>query len=293
MNFCAAIAETQLNSSEFDWLRALVPWHHKGNLSAMAIWPDIILNPNTNPIGYENWLWTAELHYIRIPDWNCSYISERDCPQDRCIEGALKNYTKRIVAPLGGLIDETQRQEALFFLLHFVGDIHQPLHAGFIGDKGGTALKGYFMGATQQTDFHWLWDDDILMYRLHKHFSSNVEHYFNYLYSLMINQSSTIDMNSDKDYKTWIREDIDIVCAQIYTDDNNQNISGSFNLNQPYFERHYPLIDKRIVQAGRRLGILLRSLKPEQPNSSCITLCSSTIAIIIILSIQFIFGIGI
>jgi len=34
------------------------------------------------------------------------------------------------------------RQEALKFLVHFIGDVHQPLHAGFEGDRGGNSIQG-------------------------------------------------------------------------------------------------------------------------------------------------------
>ncbi|CAF1272208.1 unnamed protein product [Rotaria magnacalcarata] len=144
---------------------------------------------------------------------------------------------------------------------------------------------GYFMNETEQTDLHWLWDNDMLMYRLHHHFSSDVDKYFSYLYSLMMNLPPTNEINSDTDYKVWIKEDTEIVCSQIYLDDNNQTFTTSFNLGEPYFERNYAVVDKRIAQAGRRLGILLRSLKPETPYSSCDTVRSSGLVIIIILSI--------
>ncbi|CAF1143118.1 unnamed protein product [Rotaria magnacalcarata] len=141
------------------------------------------------------------------------------------------------------------------------------------------------MNETEQTDLHWLWDNDMLMYRLHHHFSSDVDKYFSYLYSLMMNLPPTNEINSDTDYKVWIKEDTEIVCSQIYLDDNNQTFTTSFNLGEPYFERNYAVVDKRIAQAGRRLGILLKSLKPETPYSSCDTVRSSRFVIIIILSI--------
>ncbi|CAF4951220.1 unnamed protein product, partial [Rotaria socialis] len=110
----------------------------------------------------------------------------------------------------------------------------------------------YFMNETEQTDLHWLWDNDMLMYRLHHHFSSDVDKYFSYLYSLMMNLPSTNEINSDTDYKVWIKEDTEIVCSQIYLDDNNQTFTTSFNLGEPYFERNYAVVDKRVAQAGRR-----------------------------------------
>ncbi|CAF4239300.1 unnamed protein product, partial [Rotaria magnacalcarata] len=38
--------------------------------------------------------------------------------------------------------DDIQRQEALKFIIHFIGDAHQPLHAGFQGDRGGNSIRG-------------------------------------------------------------------------------------------------------------------------------------------------------
>jgi hypothetical protein len=135
----ARLAQSQLSPSATDWVRNLIPWHLSGNLSAIASWADIILYPDTNPIGFNNWQWSRELHYINTPDWNCEYVPSRDCLESRCIEGALNNYSRRLIA---GDLDDVQRQEALFFLVHFVGDIHQPLHVGFKGDSGGNDVKG-------------------------------------------------------------------------------------------------------------------------------------------------------
>lgn len=149
------------------------------------------------------------------------------------------------------------------------------------------------MNKTIQTDLHWLWDNDILMHRLHKHFSSDVEKYFNYLYSLMMNPSFAADMSSDTDYKAWIREDAEIVCSQIYFDDNNKSFNDSFDLNEPYFQRHYALIDKRIVLGGRRLGVFLRSLKPDLSSASCDSLHLNIIALIAVLCVEFIIGFNI
>ena len=144
------------------------------------------------------------------------------------------------------------------------------------------------MNETQQTDLHWLWDNDILMYHLHKHFASNVDQYFEYLYQLMINQSETIDTTGDYDYETWIQENIKIVCSKVYVDDNNQQFNTSFKLGQAYFERYWPLIDDRIILAGRRLSLLLKSLKPEEMKSSYHRLCLDSNTLISILCIELI-----
>ena len=73
------------------------------------------------------------LHYIDTPDWACDYVKSRDCANSMCVAGAITNYTNRL---LSSTVDYTARNEALRFLTHFVGDIHQPLHVAFSGDEG-------------------------------------------------------------------------------------------------------------------------------------------------------------
>jgi hypothetical protein len=134
----ARLAQSQLGDTAMERIRYLVPWHWNGNLSAMASWADDILYPNTNPTGFDNWQWTRPSHYINIPDWNCTYQVERDCIDDICVDGAIRNYTKRLETDL----DDVQHKEALYFLIHYVGDIHQPLHTGFASDYGGNNVRG-------------------------------------------------------------------------------------------------------------------------------------------------------
>lgn len=134
----ARLAQSQLSDSVAGWVRELVPWHSNGSLNYMASWADTIIHENSNPTGSANWQWSRPLHYINTPDWNCSYVAERDCRNDICIDGAVRNYTDR----LGKESDMTQQKEALYFLTHFVGDIHQPLHIGFRSDYGGNTVEG-------------------------------------------------------------------------------------------------------------------------------------------------------
>lgn len=134
----ARLAQSQLDDEGKEWMNTLLPWHWRNNLSAMAPWADNILYEDTNPSGYPNWQWSRPLHYINVPDWVCEYNPERDCVNDTCIAGAIQNYTKRLETEF----DQQQQEEALYFLIHFVGDIHQPLHTGFVGDRGANSIRG-------------------------------------------------------------------------------------------------------------------------------------------------------
>ncbi|HUC97485.1 MAG TPA: S1/P1 nuclease, partial [Candidatus Polarisedimenticolaceae bacterium] len=49
-----------------------------------------------------------------------------------------------------------ERRIALRFVAHLVGDIHQPLHAGFAEDRGGNSIAVRFNG--RKENLHSLWD---------------------------------------------------------------------------------------------------------------------------------------
>jgi len=258
----ARLAQTQLTPTTSNWVSNYLPSSVHSELGRVASWPDSILYPDSNPFDSRQWQWSRSLHYINIPNWNCQYVPMRDCLHDRCIEGALKNYSRRIVDSNN---DYIQQQQALFFLVHFIGDIHQPLHTGFSGDLGGNTVKGFFLNSTKLTNLHSIWDVDIIDARIRRHFQSNVNHYFDYLLNLSNNQSFVVN-ETYTDYQIWIKESVDFVCQQVYLDDDNirLNVSKNFTLGENYFNRNYPVVDQRLVQAGRRLASRLNQLAQHQ-----------------------------
>ena len=85
------------------------------------------------------------MHYLDTqdaPPRRCGY-SSTDCLNDTCIVSAIHNYTRQLV--------HDKSTEALNFLVHFIGDIHQPLH--LCGrDRGGTRAFAKYHGA--RTNMH-------------------------------------------------------------------------------------------------------------------------------------------
>ena len=138
----AAIAQSLLTDQSSTFVRNHLSADVNGNMSKVASWPDEILHPDRD----HNWEWSKQLHYVNTPDWTCVYDREKDCnwtTGQRCVDGAIQNYTVRLA---DSHLDDTQRQQALEFIIHFIGDAHQPLHAGFGGDEGGNELHGkYFL----------------------------------------------------------------------------------------------------------------------------------------------------
>ncbi|CAF3413514.1 unnamed protein product [Rotaria socialis] len=279
------LAESQLTPEASEWIKPLLPWFVFGNLTAVASWADDIIHDNSNHFDYINWQWTRALHYIDMPDWNCNYDPQRDCKNDICVDGALRNYSQRLIA---ADLDHIQHKEALMFLVHFAGDVHQPLHVSFAGDLGGNRVKGFFMNNSRETNLHSLWDSGLIHWRISHEFQSNFDLYYEYLYTLMRNQTPTIH---NDDFKQWIIESATLVCQQVYFDETNvtMNASAIFHLGNIYYMKNIPVVEQRIIRGGQRLGSLLNRLaanRPKSPASSPEKLCWGTIALIVVIAIE-------
>ncbi len=109
--------------------------------------------------------YTSSYHYINIPAGVAGVEPTRDCgdQEKRCAPWAIRNYAEVLADPRSSPI---YRAEALKFLAHFVGDLHQPLHAGRPEDLGGNHVKVDFFGRRTQAgdslNLHTIWDSSIL-----------------------------------------------------------------------------------------------------------------------------------
>ena len=57
-------------------------------------------------------------------------------------------------------LSQSQRRQALAFLVHFVADVHQPLHVGRRDDRGGNSIKVNWRGKT--FNLHQVWDSGLI-----------------------------------------------------------------------------------------------------------------------------------
>ena len=108
---------------------------------------------------------TASYHYADIPAGAAGFDMARDCgdPKRRCLVWAIDHYV-RILAD--GRRSAAARREALKFVAHFVGDLHQPMHVGRPEDRGGNDVRVSFFGDAGRPErplnLHRVWDHEIL-----------------------------------------------------------------------------------------------------------------------------------
>jgi hypothetical protein len=108
----------------------------------------------TDPTTY-NW------HFVDIPLAANDYDPSRDCAPNAKSGDCVINALTREVAILKDLsASDDDRLKALKFVVHFVGDEHQPLHAEDHKDKGGNAVVVTWFG--KKDNLHRVWDTDII-----------------------------------------------------------------------------------------------------------------------------------
>jgi hypothetical protein len=114
----------------------------------VSTWADEVRSPTT-----------AAWHYVNFPrDADCLYDGDRMCIQGNCVVGAIE----RQLALLASDAPDERRLLALKYVVHFVGDVHQPLHAGFADDRGGNTYQLQANG--RGTNLHALWDSAMLQH---------------------------------------------------------------------------------------------------------------------------------
>lgn len=100
---------------------------------------------------------TGPWHYVDIPLNANNYVPSRDCPNHDCVIDEITHF-KQVLD--NEALDDSTRAYALAFLIHFVGDLHQPLHASNNNDKGGNEVEVIFLG--HPTNLHHIWDTNII-----------------------------------------------------------------------------------------------------------------------------------
>lgn len=219
------------------------------SLAGVATWADTLRA--SDPARFKA---TSRWHYINTPPGTCSYVPERDCANGECVVGAIE-------AQRGILADRRQpraaRRDALKFLVHFVGDVHQPMHANNRADKGGNdyqislrtdlqpeayARRNYVDGV-MGTNLHSIWDFYIL-----GSLGLDLPRYADRLDALPWPPMTTPVSTPS----AWAGESCRLVEARgLYP--------TGHKLDRTYLDKYRPLAEQRARQGAYRLAMLLNA----------------------------------
>jgi len=208
----------------------------------IAPWPD---SYDHSPQGR----WSGPCHYCNLPRDATSFRMQY-CPQE-CVVKSIKNYTQI----LGGeesnpfQCDFTEGIEpcALEFLVHYVGDVHQPLHVGYGDDEGGNKVKVEFFN--KKGNLHQVWDEFII-----QRWNSDYQSATSELEAMIAQNPDQVNKYLRvTDPILWANESFGYVLSTVYD-------YPSTNLGTTYYDRNLPIVKQRLIAAGVRLGQLLNNI---------------------------------
>ncbi|MFY9557538.1 MAG: S1/P1 nuclease [Blastocatellia bacterium] len=214
-------------------------------------------------LGFE---FAPNLHFIDFPFAADTAPVPDDLPEAQNIVKALEHY----VDVLKNSIDTNEQAQALRFVIHFVGDIHQPLHCATRvttafphGDRGGNLF--HITVGRKDTKLHSYWDAGLASFP-----PSGPGPVFKppalsriapaVAVALQGHPDTDPDLKLDEpfNYQLWAKESEDLAHDAVYKD-----ISPSQTPTLAYKTRGLEVVRKRVAFAGYRLASLLNAIWPE------------------------------
>ena len=223
-------------------------------LEAVSVWADEL---HGTPVAHPSW------HYDDVPICG-SEEKARYCPDGQCNTEQLK----RLIGVLGDArAPPRERDEALKWVVHLVGDIHQPLHAADNGDHGGNlvpvALEGVHTRGSE--NLHRAWDNDLVQLVLH---ARNRQQPPPDTDALAAEASSLARQVGQGSPDSWARESNNLARNVAYHYAGfacNSRPAGVVVLDAAYLDDAELVVRERLLLAGARLAALLnRTLAPTE-----------------------------
>lgn len=263
----AYIAQIYVNSDTEQWAQAILNDTTDSYLANCATWADTYRYTAEGSFS-------APFHFIDAednPPKSCNVNYTRDCGAAGCSVSAIANYTQRVMEP--SKLDDTQVNYALRWIIHFLGDITQPLHDEAL-ELGGNDIDVTFDGTS--TNLHHIWD-------------TNMPEKLRGGYSLTDAQAWAQNLSAEIDsgvYKkqanSWldgIKLDDPIDTAMLWATDanayvcstvlpNGQSAVETGDLDGDYYKSAIPVVELQIAKAGYRLATWLDLIAATQTNDT-------------------------
>lgn len=207
-------------------------------LAAVGAWADRVRRdrPGTGP-----------LHYMNGP-------VDRVVPRRADFEIAQGNVYTAILGYAERLADTSlpreTRAEALKFLVHFIGDLHQPLHCGFLEDRGGNTVAVIVDG--ERSNLHRYWDHDVLAPAIAEYRPVA----FARALDARIRPAERHAWRTSLDPVDWILEARAYLFIGLYPASDNRVPE----LDAQYRATWQPVAERQLARAGLRLAATLNAL---------------------------------
>jgi hypothetical protein len=260
----ADMAEAHLDEgarTEVARLLALDDGGPKRHLDEISSWADEIRSSHPE---------TGTYHYVDIPLHADGYDEQRDCHFDKdqhrvgeatCVVAKLPFFI-RVLADKSHA--DKERLEALKWIVHLVGDIHQPLHAEDNHDKGGNGLVLTYNGV--DTNLHAVWDLGII----EEHYAWQLGWHYSFDHDAVRARAAELDSQiQPSQRKAWApaNPDADFANAVIGWANDSHALAQVVYAKLPapmapgwdraYQDYAWPVVQTQLDKAGVRLAAVL------------------------------------
>lgn len=224
----ADIAWDHLNDATLANLR---PFLGDNDLASISTWADDVRSgrPETGP-------W----HYVDIPPASAGY-DPKDCPNDNCVVAQISRFARILGDPQQPF---PARSEALKFLVHFVGDLSQPMHA-MAEARGGNDIPVSVFGSAQCGEYpcnlHSVWDSALIV-----HTGIREHRYARQLEGMIA--ADHLQAGSG-DPAAWANESLQL--------GKQAWVQPQSDIDEAYYQRERPVVDRQLALAGLRLAQIL------------------------------------
>jgi hypothetical protein len=226
------------------------------SLASISTWPDAIRGDRDETYGW---------HFVDIPTSAAGFDEARDCfrPQDsdkhpsaatdhhNCVVDRI-NMFGQVLADSNAT--ERDRLEALLFLVHFVADVHQPLHA-IEEARGGNDIKVVVFGIDQcgnnPCNLHGVWDSALI-----EHTGYTEEQYVSHLNELIARNHW--EQKAGGSPADWANES--------HREAIQALVKNGAAIDEAYYRANIQLVDERLALAGLRLAALLNDRLGKIPS---------------------------
>jgi hypothetical protein len=226
----ATVAEDHLDETTKVMIQSLLGNNH---LYSIASWADDVRRERPE---------TKAWHDVNIP-LGGKYDASRDCaPPDDCVVLKIDDFLRVLTDKSA---TRGQRAEALKFIVHFVGDIHQPLHA-VKEAAGGSGIHVRFLNSDRcgsyECNLHGVWDTSMILQT-----GIRPQEYAQRLEALISSEKlASADAGTPEQ---WANDSLRLAGAAWVQDGTN--------LDEQYYQKEIKVVDRQMALAGLRLAKLL------------------------------------
>ena len=205
---------------------------------------------------------TRDWHFVNIEITHPTYDQERDCANGDCVVRRIE----RMVEILG---DDTRgncdRESALIYLIHFVGDLHQPFHTGFgrlpdgDPDLGGNRISVIFGkekdGKDRVMKLHGVWDGGFIN-ATNRSSAKWIRHL----------ETTVLDGRDPEKLAGGSVVDWTNESHRLRIDFHLENKKPPMKLSDEYIEKGTAVVEERLLLAGLRLARLIEEALGDNSN---------------------------